>query len=281
MRPILRTIARDAAGLARVCGPWVAARWLACIARRARTCLKQGKLSPADVAMGDGPFTIRRGRCRARASGPNVIGGIREMWVRDNYLGGDFLRIAPNDVVVDLGANRGLFTLMALAHGPGVSVVAVEAGEWLCKILADNLALNGWSNRARLCRRFIGGMTSYQQTALQNPEYASASLIDEQSFLRTHQLDRIDFLKCDIEGSEFELLRSDSALLAQARQVAVEVHDFAGDRRAFARMLADAGFEVRVHKDDPQCCTLHARRRQEAALVVPPAAHATIQATGD
>lgn len=34
------------------------------------------------------------------------------------------LRIDPNDVVVDLGANRGLFTLMALAHGPGVSVVA-------------------------------------------------------------------------------------------------------------------------------------------------------------
>lgn len=157
----------------------------------------------------------------------------------------------------------------------------VESGEWLCKIFEDNLALNGWSNRARLSRRFIGGMTSYQQTAFRNPEYANASLIDEQTFLRTYQLDRIDFLKCDIEGSEFELFRSDSALLARTRQLAVEVHDFAGDRHAFARLLADAGFEVRVHKDDPQCSTLHARRRQEAALVVPPAAHATIHATGD
>jgi hypothetical protein len=65
-------IARDCAGIARVCGR--------------------------------GPFVATRGSVRAKLAGPQVISGIREIWVGDVYLKDRFLDVARGALVVDLGA---------------------------------------------------------------------------------------------------------------------------------------------------------------------------------
>lgn len=85
-----------------------------------------GNLQLADIAMGEEPFKARRGKSKAILSGQRCLSGIREVWVRDSYLGKDFLSIAPDVLVVDLGVNMGNFTLLALGHGRGVKVIAVE-----------------------------------------------------------------------------------------------------------------------------------------------------------
>ena len=77
--------------------------------------------------MGPGPYDVRLGAARARLFGEQVISGIREIWVRDVYLNRGILSIAPDATVVDLGANAGNFTMLALAHGSGVRCVSVEA----------------------------------------------------------------------------------------------------------------------------------------------------------
>ena len=188
--------------------------------------------------------------------------GIREVWVRDCYLAGGFLSIGGDDVVVDLGANIGTVTMLALGSGPGVRVVAVEPNEIASASLLATAKLNGWENRLRQCRAFVGGKTPTQDTMLTASEFQTAPFLSEQQFIDQFDLTKIDFLKCDIEGSEFELLTQDSKLLAMSRQLAIELHTAYGDATAFARMLEELGFEVNWRHSSGTDCILNARRRR-------------------
>lgn len=87
--------------------------------------------------MGSGPFNVG-GAILGSADDPGqdvsvVFSGIREVWVRNVYLRpvdprhagprhvdpGGVLSIPEQGVIVDLGANRGTFTALALARSPG------------------------------------------------------------------------------------------------------------------------------------------------------------------
>lgn len=115
----LTVILADYLGLWRICGAWVANRWLLSIVANLRSVMREGNLQAADRLLGAGPFHIRFGAVKhafvIRAE--SAISGIREMYVRDCYLKSDALEIKDGDVVLDLGANVGNFTNLALAHG--------------------------------------------------------------------------------------------------------------------------------------------------------------------
>ena len=193
-------------------------------------------------------------------TGRQVISGIREIWVRNVYLRHGYLCIGPRAVVVDLGANMGNFTLLALAHGPGVKVVAVEPNREHNELLRRQAALNGWADRVALDRCFIGGRGGVQRGLLDHPDCSDARFVDQETFVKRHDLVEIDFLKCDIEGGEFELFASETLLLDISRQLAIEVHDHAGDRHEFTRMLERRGFEVGWIMHHSDSCIINARR---------------------
>jgi FkbM family methyltransferase len=262
MPSIPRIILSDFLGLCRVCGVRTGVRWLACIARRLRECRRTGSLQPADAAMGQGPFLARRRAARARLTGEQAISGIREIWVRDVYLGGGFLSIAPDAVVVDLGCNMGNFTLLALGHGPQVRVVCVEADRACIPKVERSLATNGWAGRARIINAFVGGTTGYQSDLEAAEGGRGVPHLSSEAFLAQAGLaeGRVDFLKCDIEGSEFELLASGSPLLGMTDQLAVEVHKNVGRTDAMRNVLRAAGFEVKIARTSPPADILLARR---------------------
>lgn len=242
----------DASGLAGTVGPRPTFRWCAHAVANAPSVLRERKLTPADRGMGEGPFTIRSGDdVRFHVAGANVFSGIREMYVRDVYLGHGRLRIHPGDVVVDLGANMGNFCNLALAHGAS-RVVAVEPSRKLNKAMWHSLGLNtGFSDRTNLVRAFVGTRASSRADLTRDPAYVDADFLDEDAFLQQTNLDRIDFLKCDIEGGEFALLGRSSRMLQMARKLAIEIHSFGGDVDAFLHMLGELGFELLQVKRDP------------------------------
>jgi FkbM family methyltransferase len=62
-----------------------------------------------------------------------------------------------------------------------------------------------------------------------------------------HAIAKINFLKVDCEGSEYEILRSlDAAHWARIERVVIEYHEFGRDRshRELVELLQDNGFEV-------------------------------------
>lgn len=259
---ILRTIVSDAANISRVCGPWVGSRWLAEIGLNWRECLRERNLQSADRALGAGPFRARLGTARAVMVGDAVFSGLREIWARDQYLGGGFLHIPPNGTVVDLGCSAGNFTLLALGHGPDVRVVSVDANTALCEHgLRPSLRVNGWQDRPQIINAFVGGQTQAQDRMIFAGQCTAARKLSEHELIAEAGLTRIDFLKSDIGGSEFALLTRGSRLLAMCEQLAVELHAWAGRARDFVSMLKETGFECRVSEPVAEPAVVLARRK--------------------
>ena len=261
MLAIARQLSSDFFGLRRVCGFPFAARWLAQVARHLPTCIKRRDLQPADLAFGRGPVRAKLGDAEAQLIGNCVVTGMREIWVRDCYLGDGFLTIPDSATVVDLGANIGVFTMLALAQGTNVRAIAVEPNHDAARFIEEAARLNGFQDRLQVCRAFLGGRTSTQDELAAMTDYTGSAFISEDEFVRRYNLAKIDFLKCDIEGSEFQLLTPASKLLAMSRQLSIELHTAMGDTNAFAKMLESLGFEVVVRHSSPHDCVLNARRR--------------------
>jgi FkbM family methyltransferase len=251
----LKSITRDARGISRACGPLLAIHWLFCIATAFLECLHTGNLQPADRRMGNGPFVVRRGKARAKLIGRQVFSGIREIWVRDVYLKNDYLAISKGALVVDLGANMGNFTNLALAQHPDVRVVAVEPSLALSDSLRASVDGNGWSDRVSITRAFVGITTKVQANVADSPDYMGVPSLTESAFLEEFGITRIDFLKCDIEGSEFFMLEPDSRILNIAQNLAIEVHAWGGPVSKFLEHVEEAGFEIGlVQKDSSGTC---------------------------
>ncbi|MEA2734699.1 MAG: hypothetical protein QOE14_1150 [Humisphaera sp.] len=267
MLRIAGNIASDFFGLIRVCGFRVALRWLAMIVLHFPQCVREGNLQAADRAMGSGPFYPRLRGARAILNDPYVISSIREIWVRDVYLNGGYLTIPPGATVLDLGANRGLFTALALGSHPDVRCVCVEPRLSDCDIIRHMLKINGWESRAQICSAFLGGETQIQRDMVATEQQGiQQEYLSEEEFIRRYALTKVDLIKCDIEGSEFELLRPGSKLLAMADQLAIEVHGGTDDpkRRQFVEMIRDQGFDVIVRAESALDCIINGKRRRPA-----------------
>lgn len=250
-----KKLAADFLGLARVCGLLTACRWLVFVGRHFPGIVQEGNLQPADKAMGEGPFRVRLGRYGASFAvlGEGAMTGIREMYVRDTYLGGGLLFIPEGGTVVDLGANMGNFTNLALSCGKTVRVVAVEPSVAMNTAFRRSVGLNaGYLSRAMLIRAFLGEIPQTVQCAIaQDVNYHGAPWMNEADLIKEGHLAKVDFLKCDIEGGEFQLLTADSKLLAMTQNIAIEVHAFAGDVNEFIERLRGCGFGIVAAKYDP------------------------------
>lgn len=238
----------------------MAVAWLVSLIPRVWQVIRAGNLQPVDESLGEGPFRVRLPTVAApfRVMGTGVVSSIREMYVRDGYLRGGVLAIRDGDVCVDLGANIGNFTSMALAHGPRVRVVAVEPSRGLNAHFETSLALNpGFRERVKLVRAFLGDAGDKQKAIIAGDEdYRDAAWISEAELVGSAGIDRVDVLKCDIEGGEFALLGKGSRLLELAQSLAIEIHAFAGDVEGFVRHLVEQGFVIRSRQDAPDGSTV-------------------------
>ena len=73
-------------------------------------------------------------------------------------------------------------------------------------------------------------------------------------------IERIAFLKCEIEGSEFFMIEPRSRILDITDRLAIEVHDFGGDVKAFLNGLKERGFiDVSVDWYGAECIARAAR----------------------
>jgi FkbM family methyltransferase len=260
----LRRLAADFWGIQEILGLPAAVGWLTAVAGNWRGIARDRNLQPADQAMGLGPFLVRKPGTRTpfRITGAGAFSGIREMYVRDCYLQGGALSIDDRGVVLDLGANMGNFTNLALAHGSRIRVVAAEPNIMLEERFWASVSLNeGFRERTQFVRAFLGTPGHRQRQMESTGLYPGSPYLSEEDVLQIAGASRVNFLKCDIEGGEFSFFGPDSPLLAITAQLAIEIHAFAGDVDSFIASIVSRGLEVRHLKRDPDgTCTLLARR---------------------
>lgn len=219
-------------------------RYIAQIALNGRSLVVQKTLAPVDHAMtGRIPFSLTGGSVivpldemarllRANDLTP-TFGGAREMYASNVYLRGFKTGLSAR-TIVDLGSNRGLFVALAARVLGADRGVSVEPQEFYLPAYRALLQENGVDpEQFPRIPRFASATSGPQTVTL-------AEIMDE------HSLAEIDFLKCDIEGGEFDVFQGNNDFLGVVKNIAMELHPKEGDVGDLVRALGAHGFDVRV-----------------------------------
>ena len=139
----------------------------------------------------------------------------------------------PNDLVLDIGAAFGSYTLPALAQG--AHVVAFNPSEFDYTLLDINLSLNPLLKKR--CLHVKDGLYSADVWFNPDTSICSSSEQTEKPWLKCTTLDKflnarpgigdVTWLKLDVEGAELEVLKGGEKCLRMYRpKILCEMHEF-------------------------------------------------------
>jgi len=170
-----------------------------------------------------------------------AFGSVRELYIRDCYFKlHPYAMYGKAKIIVDMGANRGAFSSLMTTQAE--FIVSVECQEKYVPIIHHNMSINDYKDYV-IETAFIG------ESGLFSDSDSPRITIDE-LFDRYH-LDMIDFLKMDIEGSEFDLFRS-GEWLQRVHAISMEVHPAYGDPNSILELLVKYGFTCVVANENLQ-----------------------------
>jgi hypothetical protein len=138
---------------------------------------------------------------------------------------------------VDLGASLGPFSIAAAVLG--ARVVAVDINKESLAKLKQQAAWNRCLEKITVILSAVG-----PQTGMCTEEIKQVPALRFDALLEQNAISSVDFLKIDIEGSEFDLLTHDNEWLRSVRKIAMEVHPEYGDPKGLEEILVSFGFEV-------------------------------------
>lgn len=211
------------------------------------TILRCKNLSPLDSAMSR-DMEVRVGHSRLAIPIRQIdrmlmddsptFGTVREMYARNCYL--KHLSLAPPlKAVLDLGANRGMFSLLALIDLGAEVVVGVEPATDYDPVFKLLLESNNCSMRR--APRYLKLVASESTERAAPEQYVSIPTI-----MREQSITRFDLVKMDIEGGEKDVF-AEPQWLAAIDHLTMELHpQHVGDLSSIPAALERYGFEYRL-----------------------------------
>jgi FkbM family methyltransferase len=186
---------------------------------------------------------------RVEVSGSDVT----HLWVADEVLieGVYNLECVPfvPDVVLDLGANIGLFTLLAAKRWPGATFVSVEPHPTTFSFLCDNLALNHVAATKLQCAvdtetgvKFMENEGAVFQTLCSRATGTRVMTLPLEALLPAQPGLKL-LVKMDIEGSEVAVLDQLGARFPENTFVFIELHEGDDSLRWVRGWAEKNGFE--------------------------------------
>jgi FkbM family methyltransferase len=176
--------------------------------------------------------------------------------------------VDPQDrIIIDAGANIGLFTCFALGRAPRASVHAIEPFPDTFERLVSTVRANRLESRVtchHLALSSSGGVSTMSASASASQMFhlerdgnsgagVAVTTVTLSSLLDSIDAASIDLLKMDIEGSEYDVLLSTPAdVLKRIRRVNLEFHKAPrpdANPTMLVRHLCGAGFRVNNQAD--------------------------------
>jgi FkbM family methyltransferase len=190
---------------------------------------------------------------------------------------------ASDRVIVDVGANIGLFTIYAARQAPGVRIIAVEPYPETCRRLLRHVEDNHLAHRVTLLNCAVAETTGWgemdsvdsipsqyrrihcETTAALNLNHRGIAALNKASgvpvenrtlaeILKMANADNVDLMKMNIHGSEYAvLMNTPERVLQRLGRIAVQYHELPaaakmGKSQLFS-YLDKCGFRL-VHDKD-------------------------------
>ena len=149
--------------------------------------------------------------------------------IRDPELDLTRLLVEPGDLFVDVGANVGLFALVAAAKvGPGGRVIACEPAPRIRAMIERNAGLNGFgwlqthgvavADRSGSAEFVIfdgdgSGLSSFQPASRDGGTVETVAVTTLDELVPAREASRLSLLKIDVEGAEARVLSGARRLL--------------------------------------------------------------------
>lgn len=184
-----------------------------------------------------------------------------------------YYHLKPGDVVIDCGANIGLFTVKsAKIVGEEGKVIAIEPDERNLRCLRKNIDINGlkncvvvpkgvWSTKDRM-KFFLGPAGGWHSLIEElwfwekykslKKTFTEIEVDTLDNITKEFAVDKIDFIKMDIEGAEIEALKGmQEALINNDVKLAIEafhVVDGKPTSETITIQLEQSGFNIRTEE---------------------------------
>ncbi len=189
------------------------------------------------MTLGYGPL-LRFGRLRFRLGSAGNVPAFHEIFFQGDYRS---LTIRPDDIVLDAGANAGLFSIWAASRCRGV--VSVEPAPETFDLLKLNKRINKATNVLLINKALSdhdgyvsmggeGATYKIEQHGIMIPSTTIDSLLAELGV-------SVDVVKMDVEGAERLCLPG--SYLQHVREIVVETH---ATENSVVRILEERGFKT-------------------------------------
>ncbi|MEM1655364.1 MAG: FkbM family methyltransferase [Nitrososphaerota archaeon] len=199
---------------------------------------------------------------------PGALYNILHIYYHEDYSFTSEAIPRPGWKIVDAGAYLGAYTMWSARRvEPGGEVVALEPHPRSRELLQRTIMFNGLRNvrvlpYALSIHEGRGKLYSPRYRALaslrrEHAEYFCGEVVEEhevecvslRTLLSMLGSREIDLLKLDIEGLEYDVLRSSTDVLGRIKRIAVEVHLDSCSIPELDQLLRDNGFEAIIKFD--------------------------------
>src|SRR5919112_4622154 len=162
------------------------------------------------------------------------------------------------DIVIDIGAHIGLYTIISSKRvGANGKVVAIEANPSNFEMLNRNIKLNQLTNIISLNNAVYSketkiklylpgeelGHTIYNTVmsdrAKNEDKFVEVSANTLDYFLQLKGIMEVNWVKIDVEGAEFEVLKGATNVLSKSKDIAllIEIHNLSGGTNLYRPIL--------------------------------------------
>jgi FkbM family methyltransferase len=193
---------------------------------------------------------------------------ILEIITQDQYHARDFLK--DDSVVIDAGANMGIFSIFAASLAPRGKIYAFEPVRGTFKSLVKNIqeysnvalinkGLGDRTARKKILNLGVGDEGSVMEDSpfYKNSKDRKGILEDVEvttidDFVKENNLPRVDFIKIDTEGYEANILRGAAETIKKFKPViAMSAYHNPGDKKDLPRIVQSLvpEYVCELHKD--------------------------------
>lgn len=182
-----------------------------------------------------------------------------EIFVDKDYKILDTIITKASNCILDIGAHIGLFSIYCHCLNPQVPMLAFEPEEKNFQTLKENFRHNSIKNV--LAKNLAVSASEGPKTLYLSPDSHNHSLIDVtnqskivqsttlEQIIKKHNLSKIDLLKLDCEGAEFEILENcPKEIFNKVQNLYIEYHIYQPNLNAdkILSKLQKANFKVQT-----------------------------------